>query len=64
MILRDYVKYVLKCPDKNQAELLIELNALAKAGVLDDEFFKEASLDVVNFQTQQNNLSNPSQKGE
>lgn len=64
MILRDYVKYVLKCPDKNQAELLIELNALAKAGVLDDEFFKEVSLDMVSFQNQQNNLSKQSQKGE
>ena len=58
------MKYVLKCPDKNQAELLIELNALAKANVIDDEFFKEVSLDMVSFQTQQNNISNASQKGE
>lgn len=46
MILQDYVKHVLKCADKNQGELLIELNALAKAGVLTNEFLQEVQIEM------------------
>lgn len=60
MILRDYVKHVLKCPDKNYDELMIELGALARAGVLTDEFLHEVKLDMGKAEL----LAKPSQKGE
>lgn len=50
VILRDYVKYVLRCEDKNPDELQIELSALTNAGVIDIHFLEQTF-----NQTSQNN---------
>ena len=49
VILRGYVKYVLKCKDKDFDELQKELIILANAGVIDVEFYNEVAKEMNGF---------------
>lgn len=48
-VLRDYIKYVLKCKDKNFEELKLELATLETVGILTESLFKEISNKSDNF---------------
>ena len=59
VILRSYVKYVLKGKDKDFDELQKELIVLANAGVIDVEFYNEVANDMNKFINKTNATKEP-----
>lgn len=61
-MLRDYVRYVLKCEDKNPDELQRELITLASAGILTVDFYNQVEAEMKQYHKRMESANIPSEK--